>query len=153
VRLACLHHIFFSPSRKDEVKDLLIPCALDVPAHRWISAVVMRPLAELFAAHEKQIQQAASKGVVATQAGALGTLSAPSSMLSAGRGAAFTTTSLFNGQSNSLFPPTTSNAPSGMPAGQAMSVSKWLEHPHSDHASQVGANFLFTPCEALPSHD
>jgi len=88
----------------------------------WVSALVLRPVAELLAANEKLVQEAAAKGAVAAAPGGMG----------------FGPTTTFGGAG--LFGPKAAApaAAAAAPApGQAMPVPKWLQHPHADEKSQA----------------
>jgi len=93
---------------------------------KWIAAVILRPLAELFEGNDKLVQEASSRGVVAGANGMGGAFGAP-------------TSSIFGGGGTNLFgpkPATSTVVPAPTP-GQAMPVSKWLQHPHADEKSQA----------------
>ena len=105
----------------------------------WMSAVVLQPLAQLFEANEKLVQQAAAKGIAAPAAAgapagapAGGMFGAIGASPYANLGGTFAPTA------QPLFGPKPAAALPGVPApGQAMTVPQWLQHAHADDKSKA----------------
>ncbi|KOO31997.1 transmembrane protein 209, partial [Chrysochromulina tobinii] len=102
----------------------------------WMSAVVLQPLAQLFEANEKLVQQAAAAGIAAPAAAAGaaggGLFGAIGASPYANLGGTFAPTA------PPLFGPKPAAALPGAPApGQAMTVPQWLQHAHADEKSKA----------------